>query len=263
VHNLIIVAEAMGDRNEHGGHRMTKSSLSPSALERALSKVFGQKFEFQDEDWSRQYKVALEQILDAPELLTKLAEALETIDDRPKQKEGSSPVLPPNPILREIPASGIVDAMSEGWPMGSIPESPVTVPEPQSAVPVPILPRDLEATRPVWLRRLLDANTGRILALDLRLPTALATAGDGWELPVVTIGERDSIRVNITVTEVTIDPARMTSTKPLWLSVAVIRDGFLQVLGQWQFEQTLEMYPWANSFESGVLVVSTHPLAGG
>jgi len=241
---------------------MTKSSLSPNALERALSKVLGQTFEAQNGDWSKQYKAALEQILDTPELLAKLAEAIETID-RPEEKDGCSPALPRNPTLRELPATGIVDAISEGWPMGSIPEGPMTVPESQPAGPAPILPRDLETSLPVWLRRLLDANIGRILAVDLRLPAALAAAGDGWEMPEVSIGEHDSIRINISATEMRIDPARMTSTEPLWLSVAEIRDGHMQVLGQWQFEQTVEIYPWANSFESGVLVVSTHPISGG
>lgn len=244
----------------HGEHHMNKSSLSPNALERALSKVLGQKFEAQDEDWSKHYKAAIEQILDAPELLTKLAEALETIDS-PAEKDDFLPALPPNPTLRELPASGIVDAMSEGWPIGSIPESPVTVLEQRAAGSAPRLPRDLEASSPIWLRRLLNVNIGRILAVDLRLPAALATAGDGWELPAVSIGERDTIRVNITATEIMIEPARMTSTEPLCLSVAVIRDGMLHVLGQWQFEQTLEIYQWVNSFESGVLVVSTHSLA--
>lgn len=241
---------------------MSKSSLSPSVLERALSKVLGQEFDAQDEDWSRKCKAALERILEAPELLARLAEALETINS-PGKEDNSSLALPPNPTLRELPASDFVDAISEGWPIGSIPESPAIVPEQPATDPVPILPKDLEASMPVWLRRLLNANAGHVLAVDLRLPAALAAAGEGWEMPPVSFGERDSIRVSISSTEMTIDPTRMASTEPLWLSVAVIREGQLQVLNQWQFEQTVEIYPWANSFESGVLVVSTQPLARG
>ena len=247
----IIVAESRGFRHEHREYRMSKSPLEPNVLERALSKVLNQEFDALGKDWTTQCKAALERVLEAPELLVRLAEEIETIE-RPEKNDGTSLALPSNLILQEVPVSGSVDAISDGWPTGSFPEDPESMTEPQGVGSLPILPRDLESSFPVWLRRLLAVNLGRVLAVDLRLPTALATAGDGWELPAVSIGERDSIRVNISSKEMTINPIRMTSTEPLWLSVAVIRDGNLLVLGQWQFEQTVEVYPWANSFDSGV-----------
>lgn len=240
---------------------MNKSHLAPSVLARALSKVLNQEFDAPSKDWGKKCKAALEQVLEKPELLVKLAEVLEALD-RSKVADGTLAPLPSNLTLRELPTSGTVDEISQGWPTGSFPEVAAQITEPEVVGSAPILPRDLEASLPVWLRRLLGANGGRILAVDLRLPAALAAAGDGRELPAVSIGERDSLRVNISSTSLTIDPNRMTSTDPLWLSVAVIREETLQVVGQWQFEQTVEVYPWVNSFESGVLVVSTRPLSG-
>jgi hypothetical protein len=240
---------------------MSKSTHTPIVLQNALSRVLNREFDTQNNDWSNQCKAALEKILETPDLLLKFANVLETIERSGKSDDPLS-ALPADLTLKELPATANSDAISKGWPIGSSSEDPMIVPELHAANPFPILPRDLQSSSPSWLQKLLRANAGHVLAVDLRLPAALATAGDGRELPAVSIGERDSIKVNIGASKITIDPERMTSTNPLWLTLAVIRDETLQVVGKWQFEQTVEVYPWTNTFESGVLVVSTRPVIG-
>lgn len=231
--------------------------LSPSILKKALNEVLHQKFDTQNEYMGNECKAALEEILQAPEMLVKLAEVIEKIDGI---SVNPSLALPLNLNLREFPTFKIVDAISEGWPIGSIPENPATVPEPPAASIAPILSSSLKASKPVWLKHLLDTNLGCLLAVDLRQPASLTAAGDGWNMPPIDIGECDSIQINITSTEITIDPIRMTNTEPLWLSVGEIRKEQLAVIGYWKFEQTLENYSWINTFKSGVLIVSTRPI---
>jgi len=131
-----------------------------------------------------------------------------------------------------------------------------------AAPPPPLLSGALSSERPRWLEQLLARCAADIVAIEEKVLATAEAAGGIWTTPPIQIAARDSVSVTFSPGKIKIDPKRLQSTHSLWLTLAVLRDDHLEVLGSWKFDQTVERYEWPGQFRAGLLIVGYKPLAG-